>query len=67
MILCLCRGVVDRTVGAAIAQGASTLEEITAACAAGADCGGCHSSLLALLASASRNRPQPTGAITLTR
>ena len=62
MILCLCQGVVDRTVGSAIAQGASTLEEIVAACAAGAGCGGCHGTLRALLAAASGTCAQSTSA-----
>jgi bacterioferritin-associated ferredoxin len=41
-------------VGAAIAGGASTIDEITAACAAGADCGACHVSLRELLAAHGR-------------
>jgi bacterioferritin-associated ferredoxin len=49
MILCLCQGVRAGTVEAVIERGASSLEEIEAACAAGADCGGCHASLLELL------------------
>ena len=49
MILCLCRGVVDGVVNAVIAEGASSLEQISAACAAGSDCGACHESLLELL------------------
>jgi bacterioferritin-associated ferredoxin len=67
MILCLCQAVVDRTVGAAIAEGASTLDEIVAACAAGAGCGGCHPSLLALLAASSGPCAPSTPAIALTR
>ena len=50
MIVCLCRGVADRVIGRAIADGAATLCEIEAACDAGSDCGACHDSLLALLA-----------------
>ncbi len=50
MIICVCRGVTDRVVGATIADGASTLTDIVAACAAGSDCGACHASLVAMLA-----------------
>jgi bacterioferritin-associated ferredoxin len=50
MIVCLCRGVREGVVGAVIAEGASSLSDIMAACDAGVDCGGCHASLLALLA-----------------
>jgi bacterioferritin-associated ferredoxin len=50
MIVCLCRGVRDAVVGAVIAEGAETVADIIAACDAGADCGGCHASLLGLLA-----------------
>ena len=59
MILCLCRGVQDGAVGGAIANGASTLDEIVAACAAGSDCGACHASLLDMLAEADRIQRQP--------
>ena len=52
MILCLCRGVADRAVNRAIAEGASTLDDIVATCAAGSDCGACHTMLLTLLAQA---------------
>jgi bacterioferritin-associated ferredoxin len=67
MILRLCQAVGDRTVGAAIAEGASTLDEIVAACVAGAGCGGCPPSLLALLAAASGGCPQSASGIAATR
>ncbi|HEV8617841.1 MAG TPA: (2Fe-2S)-binding protein [Methylomirabilota bacterium] len=57
MIVCLCRGVADRAIGAAIADGASTLTDIVAACAAGSDCGACHASLLAMLAGSQGREP----------
>jgi len=50
MIVCLCRGVTDQVVGAAIADGASTVTDVVAACGAGSDCGACQASLLAMLA-----------------
>lgn len=39
MILCLCRGVSDRTVETVIADGACTPAQIERACGAGGDCG----------------------------
>lgn len=41
MIVCLCRGVSDRTIYAAIARGAFTVDDIAEACGAGTDCGAC--------------------------
>jgi bacterioferritin-associated ferredoxin len=40
MYVCHCRGVTDRTINAAIASGAGTVEQIARRCGAGADCGG---------------------------
>jgi bacterioferritin-associated ferredoxin len=42
MILCICRNVSDRVVLRTIRDGASSLEEVEAACGAGGDCGACH-------------------------
>ena len=41
MIVCLCRGVSDREIRAAVAQGACSAEAVAASCGAGADCGSC--------------------------
>lgn len=49
MIVCLCRGVSERTVKAVIGAGAATLDDVAAACAAGSDCGACQDMLLDLL------------------
>jgi bacterioferritin-associated ferredoxin len=49
MIVCLCRAVSDRTLRARIAEGASTVEELGAACGAGTGCGGCHDQIEQLL------------------
>ncbi len=49
MVVCHCRAVNDRTVGAAIASGATTVGELTEQCRAGGGCGGCHDVLQALL------------------
>jgi bacterioferritin-associated ferredoxin len=50
MYVCSCRGVTDRTVRAAIATGARTIEDISRRCAAGSQCGGCRPELERLLA-----------------
>ena len=49
MIVCSCTGSTDRDVQRALDAGASTLDAIGDTCAAGSLCGGCHSSLSALL------------------
>ena len=54
MILCLCQGISDHSVRATIRNGAATLDEVAAACRAGADCGACQDAVLDLLAEASR-------------
>lgn len=49
MYICHCQGVTDRTIRAAIASGAGTVDQIARRCGAGADCGGCHQALEELL------------------
>ncbi|MGH7299487.1 MAG: (2Fe-2S)-binding protein [Candidatus Rokuibacteriota bacterium] len=49
MILCLCRGVSDHAVNAAIAAGASTIDQVERTCGAGGDCGACGDLLEALV------------------
>jgi bacterioferritin-associated ferredoxin len=49
MVVCHCNAISDRTVDAAIASGAATVEDITDRCTAGGGCGGCHRLLEALL------------------
>jgi bacterioferritin-associated ferredoxin len=56
MILCLCQGISEQGVRATIRGGASTLDEVVAACRAGADCGACQDAVLDLLAEARRHR-----------
>ena len=40
--VCACKRISDRTVEAAIASGADTVDEVGARCGAGIRCGGCH-------------------------
>ena len=41
MIVCLCKGVSDRDVHAAIEQGSKTVRDVGRCCRAGTDCGAC--------------------------
>lgn len=50
MYACACEAVTDRTVRAAMAAGARTVDDITRRCGAGAECGGCLPLLRELLA-----------------
>ena len=45
MIVCLCKGVTDRTVRGLVRQGARSLREVGRACEAGRTCGGCRPTL----------------------
>ena len=49
MIVCLCRGVSDRQVRLAIANGAASLREVAATCHAGRGCGACHEQIEGML------------------
>jgi bacterioferritin-associated ferredoxin len=49
MVVCHCRAVNDQTIDAAIASGARSVPDLVALCRAGGGCGGCHSSLQALI------------------
>jgi bacterioferritin-associated ferredoxin len=42
MYVCVCKAVTDKEVRAAIDGGARSVCEVTAACAAGGDCGACR-------------------------
>ena len=49
MIVCLCRGVSDRTVHALVTAGARTRDDVREACGAGGDCGKCRAMLAELI------------------
>ncbi|MDZ7678016.1 MAG: (2Fe-2S)-binding protein [Acidimicrobiales bacterium] len=49
MYVCSCRVVTSNDVGAAIASGAASIDEIARDCGAGSRCGGCWPTLTALL------------------
>ncbi|MCI0569721.1 MAG: (2Fe-2S)-binding protein [Myxococcaceae bacterium] len=50
MIVCICRVVSDRTIRAAINEGASTVHQVAMACRAGTVCGGCRPQIAELVA-----------------
>ena len=49
MILCLCKGVSDRTVRLVIARGATSVEAVGAHCGAGTDCQSCRHAIKDLI------------------
>lgn len=64
MLVCHCAVVSDRTIRAAIADGAMDVEGVAQRCGAGVTCGGCHPGIEALLAEAAFaiREPQRVGA-----
>jgi len=51
-MVCLCHGVNERRVRRTIEAGATTIDDVTAACRAGGTCHGCHPTIDRLLADA---------------
>lgn len=49
MIVCSCRRVSDSKIRQTIEAGATTLEQVGAACGAGTGCGACHESICEML------------------
>lgn len=49
MYVCLCRGVTNRAVADAVADGASTCNAVAALCGAGLDCGRCRRTVRAII------------------
>jgi bacterioferritin-associated ferredoxin len=49
VIVCLCRGVSDRTIRAAIREGATTEDQVAEMCGAGSNCGGCQPTISELI------------------
>ncbi|HET8540613.1 MAG TPA: (2Fe-2S)-binding protein [Anaeromyxobacter sp.] len=57
MIVCVCRGISDRSVREARARGARTLDAVGTATGAGTDCGCCHDTIARVLAEPCRAEP----------
>jgi bacterioferritin-associated ferredoxin len=49
MFVCLCAGVTNQAVAAAVEAGASTSREVAEACGAGAECGRCRRTVRAII------------------
>ena len=49
MFVCLCAGVTNQAVAAAVDAGASTSREVAEACGAGAECGRCRRTVRAII------------------
>ena len=52
MYVCLCNGLTDTQIKAAIASGADRTHDVYAACGCRAQCGGCTANVLCLLRAA---------------
>jgi bacterioferritin-associated ferredoxin len=63
MYVCSCRAVTDRTVDAAIASGASSIEEVASRSTAGSRCGGCWPTLQQLIDEHEARHRCPQGAV----
>ena len=50
MIVCLCKGVSDRTLEEVIDEGANTLKAVQKKCGAGGDCGSCRFHIAKMIA-----------------
>jgi bacterioferritin-associated ferredoxin len=59
MIVCSCKAVSDRTVGALVESGARTVEDVARATGAGTDCGCCAGELARILAERTAPCPEP--------
>lgn len=59
MIVCHCEQVTQRTIKHAIADGARSVRQVSAACGAARNCGGCSEAIEALLARAEAPRHVP--------
>ncbi|MHA7652762.1 (2Fe-2S)-binding protein [Mycobacterium sp. ML4] len=59
MFVCLCNGVTSQQVADVVAAGASTTNQVAAACGAGTDCGRCRRTVRAIIAAADRSAEDP--------
>lgn len=53
MFVCLCNGITSQMVADAVADGATTCNQVAAVCDAGADCGRCRRTVRAIIVSTS--------------
>lgn len=52
MVICLCKGVNDKTIQELVNQGATSVKDVMKSCKAGSDCGSCICSVKELVAKA---------------
>ena len=60
MIVCLCKGVSEREIRAAIRQGSSSVREVGRRCHAGTDCGMCRADIRDILRERCASHESPT-------
>lgn len=56
MVVCCCKGVTESTIRRAIAEGATSVTAVGAACGAGTDCGACVRDVEAMVRATPRDR-----------
>ncbi len=61
MIVCLCKGVTDRTIRTLVREGACSIGDVGRACDAGRSCGGCRPTIDQLVETETRRRKSPRG------
>ncbi|OBJ48584.1 bacterioferritin-associated ferredoxin [Mycobacterium sp. 1423905.2] len=59
MFVCLCNGITSQTVADVIAAGATTTNEVAAACGAGADCGRCRRTIRSIMSTTNADHTAP--------
>jgi bacterioferritin-associated ferredoxin len=61
MIVCLCKGITDRTIRTLVREGACSISEVGRACDAGRTCGGCRPTINHLVETETKQRKSPRG------
>ncbi|OBI79443.1 (2Fe-2S)-binding protein [Mycobacterium asiaticum] len=54
MFVCLCNGITSQAVADAVAAGATTCNQVAAACGAGEECGRCRRTVRAIISATGR-------------
>lgn len=60
MYICICNAVNENTINAAIADGASTLRELSAVTGVATSCGKCATEAMRILEQATKSKPSST-------
>ncbi|MBX6372876.1 MAG: (2Fe-2S)-binding protein [Acetobacteraceae bacterium] len=67
MYICLCNGLTDTQVAAAVAAGARRPKAVYEACGGRAQCGGCTRTILAAIREVAARQPGPLGGVWFAR